>query len=124
MAKPRIEIGIDSVDPQVLAPFWAAALGYGIGELDSEGVYLELSPPDSTSPVVYLQRVPEAKQVKNRLHLDLFTPDPQRLIADLEALGAGRLGEPHTTAAGSWWQVLRDPEGNESVSAGETRGEP
>ena len=28
----RIEIGIDSVDPERLAPFWAAALGYEVGD--------------------------------------------------------------------------------------------
>jgi hypothetical protein len=59
------------------------------------------------------QRVPEAKTVKNRLHLDLH-PGPERREAEVERLtelGAGvlrRVSEP----AGVW-VVMADPEGNE-----------
>ena len=109
----RIEIGIDAQDPAKLARFWAAALGYGIGRLDAEGTYLDLVPPSSQLPVVYLQRVPEGKVAKNRVHLDLFFPDPASEVERLEALGAGRVGEPMTDVSGGWWQVMRDPEGNE-----------
>lgn len=109
----RIEIGIDCADPERLAPFWAAALGYEVGDLDGDGIYLDLVPPDETRPVVYLQRVPEEKSVKNRLHLDLLVDDPQTLIADLLARGARTLGTPKTGAEGGWWQVMADPDGNE-----------
>jgi len=54
----RIEIGIDSVMPEALAPFWAAALGYKVGDMDRAGTYLDLVPPDPGLPVVYLQRGP------------------------------------------------------------------
>ena len=47
--------------PERLAPFWADALGYTIGDMDRDGSYLDLVPPDPTMPVVYLQRVPEAE---------------------------------------------------------------
>ncbi|WP_405685387.1 VOC family protein [Streptomyces sp. NBC_00057] len=59
------------------------------------------------------QRVPEAKTVKNRLHLDVHA-GPERRDAEvkrLEALGATvlhRVEEP-----GGTWTVLADPEGNE-----------
>jgi hypothetical protein len=59
------------------------------------------------------QRVPEAKTVKNRLHLDLH-PGPELRDAEverLEGLGASvlrRVAEP----AGAW-VVMADPEGNE-----------
>ena len=43
-------------------------------------------------PVVYLQRVPEPKTVKNRLHLDLWTTDSAETIERLVALGATCLG--------------------------------
>jgi predicted enzyme related to lactoylglutathione lyase len=62
---------------------------------------------------VYLQRVPEGKQVKNRVHLDLFVADAALLISELEALGARVLGEPQTGSEGGWWQVMADPAGNE-----------
>jgi len=45
-------------------------------------------------PVVYLQRVPEPKTVKNRLHLDLRTAQPEETIKRLLALGATKLGTP------------------------------
>jgi hypothetical protein len=62
-------------------------------------------------------RVPEAKQVKNRVHLDL-TPDsstPQARDAEIErviALGA-TLVDDHRRPDGKGWVVLADPEGNE-----------
>lgn len=112
MSKPRLEIGIDCNDPQYLAPFWAAALGYGVGTFHPDDTYLDLVPPDESSPIVYLQRVLEPKVGKNRLHLDLYDPHPERLVSDLEALGAVRLGLPYLEDE-AWWQVMADPVGNE-----------
>jgi predicted enzyme related to lactoylglutathione lyase len=109
----RIEIGIDSVAPERLAPFWADALGYTIGDMDQAGTYLDLVPPEPEMPVVYLQRVPEPKTVKNRLHLDLRTLEPEETITRLVSLGATRLGTPMTGSEGGWWHVMADPEGNE-----------
>jgi predicted enzyme related to lactoylglutathione lyase len=109
----KLEIGIDSTDPVRLAPFWADALGYEIGDLDEAGIYLDLVPPDGSLPVVYLQRVPEGKTVKNRVHLDLYEADPPAKIAALLTLGARVLGPPQSGSEGGWWQVLADPEGNE-----------
>lgn len=113
MARPTIEIGIDCSDPERLAPFWAAALGYEVGDLDGAGVYLDLVPPDPTLPGVYFQRVPESKVTKNRLHLDLHAEDPVALVERLVTLGATRTGEPRTGAQGGWWQVMADPDRNE-----------
>ncbi|MFE5791970.1 VOC family protein [Streptomyces sp. NPDC056503] len=62
---------------------------------------------------ILFQRVPEAKTVKNRLHLDVHagpgTRDAQ--VERLEKLGAGvrrRVAEQ-----GGAWVVMTDPEGNE-----------
>jgi predicted enzyme related to lactoylglutathione lyase len=109
----RLEIGIDCRDAQALATFWSAALGYAIGDLDPAGVYLDLVPPSGGLPVVYLQRVPEEKSTKNRVHLDLWEEDPLARIELLEHLGGRRIGAPRTGSAGGWWQVMADPEGNE-----------
>jgi predicted enzyme related to lactoylglutathione lyase len=108
----RIEIGIDSINPEVLAPFWVDALGYELGELDSDGTYLELIAPRGSTPV-YLQRVPERKSTKNRLHLDLFTTEPDDLVEHLCDIGASRVGDAMINTDGAWWQVMADPEGNE-----------
>ncbi|GHE12257.1 VOC family protein [Streptomyces alanosinicus] len=59
------------------------------------------------------QRVPEAKTVKNRLHLDLHAGLDRRAaeLARLEALGARVVRE--VKEPGGEWVVLADPEGNE-----------
>ncbi|MFE7355347.1 VOC family protein [Streptomyces sp. NPDC057543] len=59
------------------------------------------------------QRVPEAKTVKNRLHLDVHAGPERRdeEVTRLEGLGAKvlrRVEEP-----GGTWTLLVDPEGNE-----------
>ncbi|MGA3217425.1 MAG: VOC family protein [Acidimicrobiales bacterium] len=109
----RIEIGIDSVMPETLAPFWAAALGYSVGDMDRAGTYLDLVPPDPILPVVYLQRVKEPKTVKNRLHLDILTSNADETIERLVELGATRVGTAMSGSEGGWWQVMTDPEDNE-----------
>jgi len=108
-----MEIGIDSVDPERLAIFWASALEYEVGDFDSDGIYLDLVPPNPAFPVVFLQRVPEPRTSKNRLHLDLYVSNPAEAVAALVALGARTVGAPRTGTDGGWWQVLTDPEGNE-----------
>jgi predicted enzyme related to lactoylglutathione lyase len=58
-----------------------------------------------------LQKVPEAKTIKNRVHLDLEVADLDDGIARLEALGA-KVIQPRP-ADGWQWVVMTDPEGNE-----------
>ncbi|CAM5513273.1 VOC family protein [Streptomyces afghaniensis] len=59
------------------------------------------------------QRVPEAKTVKNRLHLDLHPGEGRREeeVARLEGLGARVLRR--VAEQGGEWVVMADPEGNE-----------
>ena len=109
----RIEVGIDCKSPEELAPFWAAVLGYAYGRLGPDGTYLDLVPPDDAQPVIYFQRVPEPKSVKNRLHLDLWTAETEREIDRLVGLGAVKVGLPKNSQSGNWWQVMQDPAGNE-----------
>ena len=111
---PRLEIGIDCRDPHALAGFWAGALGYRVGEGDGQP-YLDLLPPEEVeAPVVFLQRVPEPKQLKNRLHLDLYVEDPDATIERLETMGADRLGDAVRDSDGTFsFQLMADPEGNE-----------
>ncbi len=68
---------------------------------------------------ILFQEVPESKQGKNRLHLDVHAGDMSldAHVARLEALGATRVTEVDQGAAGHWW-VLVDPEGNEFCAAG------
>ncbi|MFI9819893.1 VOC family protein [Streptomyces sp. NPDC052013] len=59
------------------------------------------------------QRVPEAKTVKNRLHLDVHAGEGRREVevARLEQLGASVLRQ--VQEPGGTWTVMQDPEGNE-----------
>lgn len=67
---------------------------------------------DPEALAVFLQRMPEPKQGKNRVHLDLYVPDAQAHVDRLVRLGATRLGAPQGEGD-DWYQVLADPEGNE-----------
>jgi predicted enzyme related to lactoylglutathione lyase len=103
-----IEIGwicVDCADPSSLAAWWQAMVG-GETSVDDDGdVRLEGGP----LPILFL-RVPDQKQVKNRLHFDLRVDDYEAAIARAIDHGA----EPADDIfAGERWRVLRDPEGNE-----------
>ncbi|OQR60146.1 hypothetical protein B6E66_31305 [Streptomyces maremycinicus] len=72
--------------------------------------------PDSGTGLgrrLLFQRVPEAKTVKNRLHLDLHPGDGLRAgeVERLTALGASVLREVREPSG--QWVVMADPEGNE-----------
>jgi hypothetical protein len=84
-----IQVVFDCADPNGLATFWAAALGYRLQDppegfaswqdwLRDQGIPEDrwndasaIVDPDGGRPRIYFQRVPEAKTVKNRVHLDL-----------------------------------------------------
>ena len=98
-------VTIDCSDPQSLAGFWTAALGTTVAGDYGDFVLL------TGTPALGLQRVPEPRAGKNRVHLDLYTDDRGAEVARLTALGAAVLAEGH--APGLWWTVLADPECNE-----------
>jgi hypothetical protein len=58
--------------------------------------------------------VPEPKQAKNRVHIDLVNPDPDA-VNELVRLGATVTGKHQIP--GQRWTVMHDPEGNESCIA-------
>ena len=101
---------LDAVDVDLVAAFWADALGYR--RADRLDQYEVLVPVDGNSGAILLvQGVPESKTIKNRMHLDLHVTDPDAEAERLVALGAtrtgaGRLGEIA-------WINMADPEGNE-----------
>ncbi|MFF2661433.1 VOC family protein [Kitasatospora sp. NPDC058032] len=96
-----------------------------ITEVDGRHAWLTLAavrhPEDAHDPTsdtglgrrILFQRVPEPKQGKNRLHLDLHPgPDARAAtVTRLTALGAVTLRE--VTEPGGSWTVMQDPEGNE-----------
>ncbi len=104
-------VTVDAVDPFRLADFWKAALGWVVVEQDETGV--SLAAPGTTMPALDIFKVPEAKTVKNRLHLDLRA-DGSSTAAELDrlmSLGATRLDVGQ--GGDVTWVVMADPEGNE-----------
>ncbi len=93
-------------DPVALARWWQGLVG-GEVEVDEE-VDATLRAPGF--PPLDFIRVPEAKTVKNRLHLDLRATDFDQAVARAVAHGATPADDVY---AGDRWQVLRDPAGNE-----------
>ena len=107
---------IDCHDLDLVATFWAQALGWRRTFADDVEICLE--PPqgelgDGLLPDLLFIKVPDDKTVKNRVHLDLRpgVGDTQEAeVARLESLGATRadIGQSETR-----WTVMADPEGNE-----------
>ncbi|HWJ60493.1 MAG TPA: DUF664 domain-containing protein [Acidimicrobiales bacterium] len=109
-------ITVDCRDPYLLARFWSEVLGYADhpenpNAPDDPEAYL--IDPRGLHPALLFVPVPEAKAVKNRVHLDLR---PSTLRDDeverVLALG-GTLVADHRKDDGTGWAVLADPEGNE-----------
>lgn len=110
-----LTVTVDCTDPERLAEFWAALLGYerhgGVAQ------YASIRPAAGGihGPKLIFQAVPEPKAGKNRLHLDIdlepgepLGPAVDRAVS-LGATVVGAVVEEH----GLRWQVLADPEGNE-----------
>jgi len=112
----RLDLMLDCNDVEVMARFWSQALGYvqAPPKPDDPDIMLR-HPTDASAPRLWLQEVPEAKQAKNRLHLDLTTDDMEAEAVRLVGLGATRR-ERFDHPGGGGWIVLQDPEGNELCS--------
>jgi len=89
-----------------LGRFWATVIGgvHHHSETDPAG---DVEVPGLAGGGIAMCPVPEAKTVKHRVHLDVYTA----AIADLEALGA-RVEIP-AEQSGFGWTVMTDPEGGE-----------
>ncbi|MFF3666362.1 VOC family protein [Microtetraspora malaysiensis] len=137
-----VQITFDCADPAGLAAFWAEALGYRLQDppegfesweqaMDAMGLPPErrndasaVVDPEGSRPRLFFQRVPEGKQAKNRVHLDVraapgLVGDARMAALEAEAErlvshGATRL-QRHEPAPplGAGYIVMADPEGNE-----------
>ncbi|MGW6278316.1 VOC family protein [Kribbella sp. NPDC055071] len=116
-------IGRDAADPQPLARFWAAALGYVLEPGFDGPDRASIIDPDDELPAIGFARVPEPKTAKNRLHIDIRVAGPglrteasgERMrskAAELVGLGAVQVREEfYGDQLGHI--VMLDPEGNE-----------
>jgi Glyoxalase-like domain len=139
----RFQVAIDCARPHELADWWAETLGWSVEEQDEDFIrrmiaesyatdddtmrhrgklvwadgaairHPDAAAPDSPWSRVLFQVVPEAKTVKNRVHLDIRIgdDDPDAVVASLTKRGASELHRgqqgPHL------WVTMADPEGNE-----------
>lgn len=112
-----LEVVLDCSDPEKLMGFWREALGYRVHY--SEPSLAVLVPQDVNASPLLLQRVPEPKVGKNRMHVDIVTEDVEVEVERLEALGARRLHHGVRSFGPTRWVTMADPENNEfCVSTG------
>jgi hypothetical protein len=109
---------VDCTDPEPVATFWAAALGWRRTHVSADGGEIVLEPPegspeDGVSPDLLFIRVPDPTPGKNRLHLDLRPTDQDAEVARLEGLGATRAEVGQAERGDASWVVMADVEGNE-----------
>ena len=113
----KLELVLDCADPEKLMGFWREALGYRVQYVDPSLVVLV--PEDGDGSPLLLQRVPEPKAGKNRMHLDIVAEEVVVEMGRLEALGARRLHDGVRSLGPTRWVTLADPAGNEfCVSTG------
>jgi hypothetical protein len=138
------QVAIDAADPDSQTKFWAEALGYvvpptpdgfetwdsyyaSIGVPDDElGMGNDrLVDPDGVRPPIWFQCVPEAKTVKNRLHIDITASGGHRVpleerrtrvdakVRRLQEIGATIFRHHDGEVHGHYAVTMLDPEGNE-----------
>jgi catechol 2,3-dioxygenase-like lactoylglutathione lyase family enzyme len=97
------DLCLDAVDPAGLGQFYAAVLGLRWeADGDDEGVLRGATPAHT----IWINKVPEDRTVKQRVHFDVYALD----LADLTALGAAVLEPQHGSRT---WTIMADPEGGE-----------
>jgi predicted enzyme related to lactoylglutathione lyase len=103
------QLAIDAHDPKRLAEFWSAALEQPILYESADEVIVGRD--EHSYPGLCFLPVPDGKEVKNRLHIDLDPDDRDVEVDRLLALGARRVDVGQGPDVS--WVVLADPEGNE-----------
>jgi hypothetical protein len=113
----EIQVTFDCAEPERVARFWCEVLGYVANGPDA------CVDPTGVGPRLYFQRVPEAKAVKNRVHIDVrvgtglvgaervaaLEAEGERLVA----LGASRVRLLPADDVDEACLVMQDVEGNE-----------
>ena len=127
----RFQLVIDCADPDLLARFWADALGYelapppagyatwndfyrhvGVPEEQLVDGADRISDPEGNGPTIWFQVVEDPKQVKNRLHLDIHASgdlrDPIGIRRERVDAEAARLEELGATITGAFVEAGLD----------------
>ena len=98
------DLCIDALEPERLAPFWAAVIGLERDVVKPHATALVGSAPHQR---LWANLVDRPKTVKHRLHFDVYAAS----LDDLVALGATVVAPMEETGFG--WTLMADPEGGD-----------
>ncbi len=117
----EFQVTFDCAQPERVAQFWCEVLGYDLSYADEGSA--ACADPAGVGPRLFFQRVPEGKEVKNRLHLDVRVGTglvgEERLgaleaeCARLVPLGATRVRLLRADGVNESCLVMQDVEKNE-----------
>jgi predicted enzyme related to lactoylglutathione lyase len=119
-----LNITFDCADPRAVATFWGQLTGWPVITEPQPGYPdCAVGTQGQGRPRLYFVKVPEAKTIKNRVHLDVIPADRTQdaEIVRLVGLGASVVSDGRPDVG---WVVLADPEGNEfcvEISAAEMK---
>jgi hypothetical protein len=99
------ELAVDATHPETIATWWGDLLG-AVTVHDERGFSSVSGIAGAPFEELTFAAVPEPKTVKNRIHIDVTTPDLDALVAAGATIIRRRDDEIR-------WHVLADPEGNE-----------
>lgn len=99
----------DTTDPTTLATWWAEQLGAKV--TDDHGGTFAMVRGGGLPVVLAFQQVDAVTPGKNRLHLDLMSPDVEAEVERLMSAGASLVGRRGDESFA--WVTLADPDGNE-----------
>ncbi|QKV91191.1 VOC family protein [Streptomyces sp. NA02950] len=111
---PVRHITFDAHDPYRLAQFWSQLTGYALEDSDPGDDEVLIVSDQPGVPGLLFLRVPDAKTVKNRVHLDIQPPSGTRDAEVDRLIGFGaKIVDDRRTEDGLGWVVMSDLEGNE-----------
>ncbi len=102
------QVVFDCHDAAALAEFWSGVLEQPI-DAGANEFFAAIGRQASGTGFMFVQ-VPEPRNGKNRLHVDLVGPDHEAEVDRVIGLGAKRVAD--FDEYGARWTTLTDPEGN------------
>lgn len=110
-----LNVTFDCADAATMARFWSEVTRWPRTKVEMPGnPFWWVGPDEDTYPHLVFVDVPERKQSKNRVHLDLLPRDGSQgqEIGRLQSLGARIVDDRREVDPGGW-VVMADVEGNE-----------
>jgi len=112
MSSTLSAVVFDCADAAAVARFWSGVLERPVDDGASEQfASIAAAGGQAGAPTWMFIQVPEGKQVKNRVHVDLGSADLAAEAERVIKLGASRLADHEE--GGIRWTTLADPEGKE-----------